>query len=725
MRRQGSPAVSAFPPRAGSAATGSGTPVGLEALFSPGSVAVVGVGNDPAKWGHIIARRALAAPGDRPVLIVSRGSTEVLGVRTHPTVQAAAAAHGAGVDLVVLCVPADGFVSAVSDAVAAGARAIVAITAGLAEAGAEGARREADAVAIARAGGAAMVGPNCLGVVDTTSGLHLAPGLLPPGDVAVLSQSGNLVLDLAGLMSDRGLGVSRFVSLGNQADLGVVDFMRACVEHDGTRVVAIYIEDVVDGRGFVDAARALRAAGKPVVLLAPGRSETAVRSAASHTGSLTSSSMVIDAACAASGVHRVDHLAQLADLLVALRSLRRMPGPRVAILTDGGGHGALAAEALAVASLHTPQLSGSVVTELEAALGALPTFTNPVDLAGAGEQDLASYARGVRVLLDSDQVDGVLLTGYFGGYAAWDPGMTGAELAAAREMAGVVATRAKPLVVQTVDPRSGASRVLAEAGVPVHRDVDRAAAVLSGLVEPASSDPTAGPPPPDPAAPVRDTSYAASRALFARAGIAFPVALSVADASELAAALDAPGIGFPVVLKATGRLHKSEGGGVVLGLRNRAEVLEAYADLVARLAPPAVSVEPMLDATGGVELIVGAVRDPKFGPVVMVGLGGVLTEVLDDTRCALAPVSTHAARELLLTLQGAPVLVGARGRGPVDLDGLAEVVACVSRLAAAHPELAELELNPVLARPDGVVALDARVVLAGEDGAQAVSTSRR
>jgi acyl-CoA synthetase (NDP forming) len=262
----------------------------------------------------------------------------VLGHPTYPSARAAAAAHERTVDLAVLCVPVHSFVASVTDAVAAGARAIVAITAGLSEAGPEGVRLEAEALAIARSAGARLVGPNCLGIVDTTTGLQLAHAVLPAGDVAVLSQSGNLVLDLAGLLADRGLGVSRFVSLGNQADLGVVDFMRTCVGHEGTRAVAVYTEDVVDGGAFLDAARALREAGKPLVLLAPGRTEAAVRSAASHTGSMTSSSMVIDAACAAVGAHRVHHPTQMADLLVALRVPRRMPGRRAAIVTDGGGH---------------------------------------------------------------------------------------------------------------------------------------------------------------------------------------------------------------------------------------------------------------------------------------------------------------------------------------------------------------------------------------------------
>ena len=665
----------------------------LDALFAPRTVAVIGASDDSAKWGHILASRALASRGDRTVLLVNRNAMEVLGQPAHASARAAATATGAPVDLAVVCVPASGFVAAVTDAVAAGARAVVGITAGLSETGTEGARLEAEALEVVRAAGAVLVGPNCLGVVDTTTGLQLAHAVLPAGDVAVLSQSGNLVLDLAGLLGDRGLGVSRFVSLGNQADLGVVDLMHACVGHDGTRAVAVYTEDVVAGRAFLDAARALREAGKPLVLLAPGRTEAAVRGAASHTGSLTSSSMVVDAACAATGAHRVEHPTQMADLLVALREPRRMGGRRVAILTDGGGHGAVAADGLAAVGLEVPSLDGGLA--------------NPFDLAGAGDQDLANYVRGVQALLGSDQVDGVLLTGYFGGYSAGQSDLGEPELTAARQIAAAVAAQRKPLVVQTIFPSSPAARVLREAGVPVHRDTDRACAVLAGLVEVASEGLAL--PLPDSAPPVTDPSYDAARTLFARAGVAFPAAVSVRGESALETALDT--LGLPVVLKATGTLHKSEHGGVVLGLADRDAVRAAYDDLVDRLAPPAVSVEAMADISDGVELIVGSVRDLKFGPVVMVGLGGVLTEVLGDTACAIAPVSADAARALLLSLQGAPVLLGARGRAPVDLDALAELVATVSRLGAAHPEIAELELNPVLAGPSGALALDARVVL--------------
>ena len=482
--------------------------------------------------------------------------------------------------------------ASVTDAVAAGARAIVAITAGLSEAGAEGARLEAEALAIARAAGAVLVGPNCLGIVDTTTGLQLAHAVLPAGDVAVLSQSGNLVLDLAGLLADRGLGVSRFVSLGNQADLGVVDFLHACVDHEGTRAVAVYTEDVVDGRAFLDAARALRDAGKPLVLLAPGRTEAAVRSAASHTGSLTSSSMVVDAACAAVGAHRVDHPTQMADLLVALRAPRRMPGRRAAVLTDGGGHGAVAADALAAAGLQTPVLTGPVTAELEAALWAQATVTNPVDLAGAGEQDVASYARGVagpaRLRPGRRRAADRLLRRLLD--RAVQPHRAGAGRGPPDGRGG----RGPGQAARRADDLPGRARPARCCGPRASRCT--ATSTARARCWPASSSPsTAGLAEelPAPAPPVTDTSYDAARALFAEAGIAFPAAVSVTDAAGLEAALDA--LRFPVVLKATGRLHKSEGGGVVVGLADRDAVRAAYADLVARLAPPAVSVEAMAD----------------------------------------------------------------------------------------------------------------------------------
>ena len=637
----------------------------------------------------------------------------MLGRPTYSSLAEARAALGEPPDLVVLCVPATAFVDTVGEAVAAGARAVVAITAGLSELGEEGVRAEAEAVALARAAGAVLVGPNCIGIADTGAGLQLTHAVLPPGEVAVLSQSGNLVLDLAVLFVERGLGISRFVSVGNQADLTVVDLMLACVDHDGTRAVAIYAEDVVEGRAFVSAARALATVGKPVVLLSPGRSDAAARSAVSHTGSMTSPSQVVDAACAAGGVRRVDHPGHMAHLLEGLLGPRRMPGRRVAVLTDGGGHGAMAADALTTVGLETPLLGEATRERLRGVLWASSSVANPVDLAGAGDRDPLGYARAVECLLAGEEVDGVLMTGFFGGYSTEPGAVHDVEVEAAHAIAAAAKAQHKPVVVHTIFPSGPTADVLRAAGIPVHRDVDRASLVLAGLEEhplPAYDTEPAF------AEPVPDTSYDSAKVLFAEAGIAFPAARTVVSRDELAAAIGVTG--FPLVLKALGQVHKSDAGGVVLGLGDETSALAAYDDLVARLSPPAVSVEAMADLTHGVELIVGCVRDRTFGAVVMVGLGGVHAAVLDDTACALAPVGPDRARELVLSLRGAALLTGVRGRAPVDLDALSAAVSAVSRVAAEHPELAELEVNPLHAGPAGVLALDARVV------AQA-STSRR
>jgi len=287
-------------------------------------------------------------------------------------------------------------------------------------------------------------------------------------------------------------------------------------------------------------------------------------------------------------------------------------------------------------------------------------------------------------------------------------------------MIGAAATGSnKPVVVQTIFPGSPSARVLVDAAIPVHRDIDRACDVLAALVTRPAPEPE---PVPSPATPLADTSYDAVRALLAGAGVGFVPSRVVHHLDALRRALAEPEMSFPVVLKVVGSLHKSDAGGVVLGLPDATAAEDAYLDLVARLAPPAVSVEVMADLDGGVELIVGCLRDPRFGPVVMVGLGGVFAEVLGDTAVALAPVSSDGARTLLTSLRGAPLLAGARGRAPVDLDALAALVARVSAVAAAHPELAELEVNPVLATPSGALALDARAVpvASGQD-----STSRR
>ncbi|WP_329389370.1 acetate--CoA ligase family protein [Streptomyces sp. NBC_01351] len=687
----------------------------LTALFDPRSVAVVGASDDPAKYGHAVASQALRAEGRRrPVYLVNRRGGTVLGKPAAPSL----AAIGEPVELVVVSVPGSGFEAAVEDALACGAKAIVGITAGFAEAGPAGAARQRAVVARVREAGAVLVGPNCLGIADNTTELYLASDRFAPGGVALLSQSGNLALELQLRVAPHGLGFSRFVSLGNQADVTLVDLVEDCARHEATAAIAVYAEDFGDGRAF---ARAAAAAGKPVVLLTAGRGSASARSAQSHTGALTTSADVVAAACRDAGVELVCTPREMTVVLAAVSSRPgpRTGGTRTAVFTDGGGHGAIAADAAEDAGLDVPELGAATQAGLRTVLWEQSAVGNPVDLAGMGEQQPLSYADTVAHLLGAEEVDAVLMTGYFGGYAASEGGLGGGqaggsvlaegETRAAEKIVAHLAGSPKPLVVQSMYPGSPSCRVLAGAGIPVFAATEDAARALAAMTGRAARSAPEFAALPAAAAPLRDAGYHGVRGLLAAAGVPFPAAREVTDeAGVLAAAGEFEG---PYVLKALHLLHKSDAGGVALRLADRDALLAAYRDMRARLGAGSYSVEAMADLSDGVELIVGVNRDPRFGPVAMVGLGGILTETLRDVAFALAPVPARRAEELLRGLRSAALLAGVRGRPAVDVAAAAAVIERITTVAAAHPEIAELEVNPLLVRPDGALTLDARAVL--------------
>ncbi len=675
----------------------------LTPLFEPQTLAIVGVSADPAKWGYWFARDALRGEGRRAVYFVGRSGGEVHGRPVHRSLAELPEAP----ELVVLSVPADGLEQAVDDSLAAGARALVAIAAGFAEVGDEGAARERALVDRVRAAGAALVGPNCLGLFDGAAELQLASTPLPAGPIGFVSQSGNVMLEVALLLEDVELGFSRAVSIGNQADLGATDLVAALGEHDGTRVIGVYCEDFLDGRAFVEAART---AGKPVVLLTAGRTEAGSRAARSHTGALTSGREAVEAACRAAGIHLVDTPRALVDVAQALLAPHRPRGPRVAVVGDGGGYGAIASDLLGGRGIELPVLSERTRAVLRERLPANASTANPVDLAGAGEQDVFNFARTTRALLDADEVDAVLFTAYFGGYSTLADELGEPELAVAGLLAEAMAESGKPLVIHTMHWNTPPARALRAAGVPVYRVIESAVDAIAALVADGAAVPSPLPLLPAPAAPLTDSGYAAARAALAEAGIPFGAARTVGSRDEAVAA--AAGLGYPVVLKAIGLLHKSDAGGVALGLRDEHALAAAFDDISARLDPESFSVEAAEDVAAGFELLVGARRDPRFGPLVVVAAGGIQAELARDTTVALAPVDAAAADELIRSLDSAPLLLGARGRPTLDIGAAARAVVALSSFAAAHPEIAEVEINPLLVRTEGVVGLDARVVLA-------------
>lgn len=677
----------------------------VEFLFEARTIAVLGASNDERKYGNWLSVQALQMEETHTVHLVNHNGTEVLG---RPTLRRLAEATDP-IDLVVICVPAAAFEEAVEDSLSAGARAIVGVTAGFAELGREGKRLQDRVARRVRNAGAVLLGPNCMGVLDTIAGVTLSSNPLPPGTVSLISQSGNMALELSQFFETHGLGFARFASLGNQADLKASDLIRSCAHHEGTEIIAVYAEDFGDGRDFVEAASTAREAGKPVILLTVGDSEASIRGAQSHTGSLTSNSAVIDAACKDAGVYRVHTPRELANLAALLTTV----GPHatvdsVAIIADGGGHASIAADTANRVDLNVPEFRAGTQHQLIEQLPPSASVTNPIDIAGAGEQDIASFARVLEIALRDEDTDSVFLTGFFGGYGQYGPELARGEIETAAEMAHIAQSYNKPVVVHTMYSGSPAAQVLVDNGVPVYSAVEDAVNVLGVL-----ANTTTSPRPLEVIQPTRDPltleGYWEARTLLSAAGIAFPTAELVSTEADALAAAEK--IGFPVVLKAMGLLHKSDVGGVAVGLQSAGELQGALGDMINRLHAPAYSVEAMAKAPSSVELIVGAQTDPRFGPVVMVGMGGTLTEVLSDVTFALAPVDNPTASRMLSELQATSVLHGIRGQPAVNIDKIIQIIVAVSRVAATHPEIVELELNPVLASPHEAIALDARIVL--------------
>jgi len=679
----------------------------VDALFAPRSVAVLGASDDPRKWGNWLARGALRGAHRRPAYLVNRRAGTVLG---QPAFRSLSDLPGPA-DLVVIAVPASGLDAAVDDALAAGARAIVAITAGSHESP-DAAAAQASLAGRVRAAGAVLLGPNCLGVMDASELLELAAADLPAGAIGLISQSGNLALELALLAGRDGLGFSRFASLGNQADLGATELVRALAAHEQTRLIALYLEDFRDGRAF---ARAAADSGKPVVALAVAGGAVTTRAVASHTGALASDDAAIDALLQAAGVHRVRTPQELIDTSSVLLRCRPMAGRRVTVLADGGGHGSIAAAECEHHGLTLPELSAELRRSLRAGLPDAAAVSNPVDLAGGAEQDLHTFDRVACAVLNSGEADGLLVTGYFGGYAEYGPEAADEELRAAAMISEVAAVTRRPIVVHTMFGAGAAATALRDASVPVYATIEQATAALRRLApRPGAAEIPALPEPAPPIETTAGDNYGRARELLAAGGVPFVASRTVgADAEDALAAADE--LGYPVALKALGLLHKSDAGGVVLGLSDRAALRAAQAELGQRLGATRFSVERMAPTGDGAELLIGARWDPRLGPIALAGAGGLYAEVLNDTAVALAPLDQQPARALIASLRIAPLLTGARGRAALDLDAAARALSALSQVAAAHPELVELEVNPLLVLPSGALALDARFVHVPEE----------
>jgi acetyltransferase len=691
----------------------------LASFFAPRSVAVIGASRDPSKVGGSVLANLKAAGFAGRVIPVNPSASTVQGLPAVPSI----AALDEAVDLAVIAVPPAHVLPTLKECVAKGVRGAVVISAGFREIGGEGQAREAELRAWLRGQPIRVLGPNCLGWIRPGHRLNVtfAPGMPRPGRIAFISHSGALAVAILDWSRERPMGFSLFASLGNQADLTETDVLAAVAEDAETQVIVAYLEGVADGRRFFETLRAVTAA-KPVVVLKAGRSAEAARAVTSHTGALAGSDRAFEAAVKQAGAVRVHTVEALFDLAHALERQPVPKGRRLAVVTNGGGLGIVATDAARDAGLVVPSLGTEVEARLRAVLPPMASVANPVDLVG--DADAARFHDALHVLGSAAVVDAalVLLTAQAGTDSA----------TVARAIASATRGWRIPVIAAFVGgPRvaPGAS-ALEEAGIPSYPFPERAVAALGGmtLVGEARRERPAEAPAMVSSDVARRHLHALREARSERLGLldlqpvlaAYGIRVAQARLATTAedAAAAAAQIGFPVALKIVSPdiTHKTDVGGVRLGLASAAEVAEAARVMLerARREHPQARIaggllQPMVPR--GKELLLGVVRDPQFGPMVVVGFGGIYVEVLNDTAARLAPVTPAEAREMLEELRMAPVLRGIRGEPPVDLPALAETISRFSSLAVDLPDLVEVELNPLMASPEGAIAVDARATL--------------
>ncbi|HEX6935147.1 MAG TPA: acetate--CoA ligase family protein [Actinomycetes bacterium] len=682
----------------------------LSPLWDARSVAVVGATERPGALGRLPVQFLQRYGYRGSILPVNPNAQTVLGLAAYPSVAAARTSTGEPVDLALVMVAAPRVPDAIDDCAAAGVPVAVVMSSGFAEAGDDGAALQSEAVRRARAGGVRLVGPNCIGTVGFATGqvttfspLFSADDVpMRAGSVGFVSQSGALGYGAVSLALARGLGLGWAVNTGNEADVDAVEVLTELAGMDECTALLGYVESLTDG----DALRRLAVTGKPLALVKAGASEAGARAAASHTGALAASDRVVDGVLRQLRVARARDIDELLDLGDAFEQPRRPAGPRVAVVTTSGGSGILAADAVAEHDLELATFSAATDAALARIVPAFGSAANPVDITATVMSDPALFDRCLDAVADDPQVDAVV---------ACFCVLTGDDVDRMVDSLARVADRTgKPVLVARTGadflaPKAAAA--LRFAGIPGYPTPARAVRALAGLWQTrARTVHPDAPPRPAAPAPARGTSEVELKALLAGAGLPTPRGRLVTGSADAADAVAE--VGGRAVLKVVvpGLLHKTEAGGVVLGVTTDGAP-ETY-DALAALGG-GVLVEEMVD--GGAEVLVGVAPTP-LGQVLTLASGGVLTEVLDDAVFRLLPVTEEDAREMVADLRGAAVLREVRGRPALDADALVRLLVDVSAAVAGWPAGYELDLNPVVVLPDGVRVLDAAYV-APDEGA--------
>ncbi len=698
----------------------------LDAIFHPRSVAVIGATEKAGSVGRTILWNLLSSPFGGTVYPVNPTRPAILGVKAYPSI----GAIGEPVDLAVIVTPAGTAPGLVEECGEAGVRGVIIISAGFKEVGEAGVELERQVLAAARRYGIRVVGPNCLGVMNPVGGFNatFAAGIAAAGRVGFVSQSGALLTAILDWAAHEDVGFSSIVSLGSMLDVGWGDVIDYLGDDPNTDSIVIYMETIGDARAFLSSAREV-ALTKPIIVIKPGRTAQAAKAAASHTGSLTGSDDVLDAAFRRAGVLRVNSISELFEVSEILAKQPRPAGRRLSIVTNAGGPGVLATDALISGGGELTELTPETMDRLNAVLPSVWSHNNPIDIIGDAPPE--RYAKALEVAAADPETDGLLVI--LTPQAMTDPTATARALVKHARIEG------KPVLASWMggaDVEEGAA-ILRAAGIPTFAYPDTACVLFNHMWRYANNLKALYETPSLPVAPERGefreevdriiaevsaegrtllTEYESKKVLAAYGIPITDTELAHTPEEACAAAAD---IGYPVVAKLLSRTvtHKTDVGGVVLNLRTPEAVCEAFETIRDSVTAKAgaehfegVTIQPMINWSG-YELIVGSSPDPQFGPVLLFGMGGQLVEVFRDRALALPPLNTTLARRLIEHTRIATALRGVRGRKAIDVDVLAALLVRFSELVAEQPRIAEIDINPLLASPERIIALDARVVL--------------
>ncbi|PIV07014.1 MAG: hypothetical protein COS57_01430 [Syntrophobacterales bacterium CG03_land_8_20_14_0_80_58_14] len=704
----------------------------LNRLFKPASVAVIGASEVPGKAAERRTRSLIQGGYPGKIFLINPKRDTLFGRKAYPSILDI----GEDVDLVMVVVAPKLIPQAVADSVKMHAKGIVIITAGLGETGEEGKRIEAEILRTATEGGAKIIGPNCSGLFSAAGDMNLLG--VPPiqkGPLAVIAQSGNIIDSITHYAKMRGVGLSHIISAGNAIGVQFHEYIDYLGQDEGTQVILMYMEGIKEGGEIVRAAREV-SQRKPVVILKVGRSGAGARAAASHTGSLAAADAVVDAAFRQAGIVRVSNVDEMFDVAMAFANMPLPKGNRVAIVSEGGGDNSVAADNAEHFGLEVPVLPPATQERIRPFLLAGMPASNPIDYGGTAEENPDMINKVVETLMEEQGIDSVYVTGFFGGFKEIiAPHVGELEEKTSRELVRLMRQYGKPIAVHTSFALAPfrSMEILSENGVLLTPSSERAAKCLAYMAKFGTRREKLALARPLPAVKVdaamartlieavkragrKNLLETEARELLSLYGVALPPATLAKTPDEAADAAKA--VGFPVALKIVSPeiIHKSDAGGILLNLGDEQAVREGFAKVVAnaeKVSSPekvlGVLVAPM--AQKGQECIIGMIRNPQFGAVIMFGLGGIFVEVLKDVSFRVAPPSDLDLDEMIHEIKGYPLLCGVRGQKPKDTGILKEVLQRVAQLAADHPEIQEVDINPIIVHEQGASVVDARIII--------------